>query len=234
MDPTRRRVIRVGLSAVGLVLVGAPVQIQAAQLVRTPRQSRGPFYPTPLPFDKDNDLVTVTGRSALARGEIANVIGRVLDERGRPVPTARVEIWQCDANGRYRHPGDRRDVPLDPNFQGYGQFITGPDGGYRFRTIKPVPYPGRAPHIHFAISGRDFEPLMTQMYVAGAPENERDFLLSSIPDPARQRLIVPFESEPSHGVALVARFDIVLAAGGRFGRRSPEYERLKAQSSILV
>lgn len=230
IDGTRRRVIRAGLSAVGLALVGVPISIEAAQLLRTPRQSRGPFYPTRLPLERDNDLVAVAGRANRAKGEIANVIGRLLDERGRPVPSARVEIWQCDANGRYRHPGDRRDVPLDPSFQGYGQFITGADGGYRFRTIKPVPYPGRAPHIHFAISGPDFEPLITQMYAAGAPENETDVLLNGIPDAAaRQRLIVPFEREPGQSVELVARFDIVLAADGRFGRRNAEYERLGRQ-----
>ena len=106
----------------------------------------------------------------------------------------------------------------------------GPDGAYRFRTIKPVAYPGRAPHIHFAISGPDFEPLITQLYVAGAPENERDFLLRGIPDAAaRQRLIVAFEPAPGPGGERVAKFDVVLAADGRFGRRDREYERLQAR-----
>lgn len=229
VDSMRRRVLGAALSGVGLALVGAPARTLAAHLKRTPRQSRGPFYPAELPLDKDNDLVTVAGRPGIARGEIADVVGRILDDHGRPLANAQVEIWQCDANGRYRHPWDRRDAPLDPNFQGYGQFLTGPDGGYRFRTIKPVPYPGRAPHIHFAISGPGFEPLITQMYVAGAPENERDFLLNGIPDPrARQRLIVPFgKAAGDEGGSLVARFDIVLAADGRFGRPTGEYRRLK-------
>lgn len=228
LDPQRRRLLGAAASAFGLALIGAPGTL-AAQLLRTPPQSRGPFYPVELPLDRDNDLVTVAGRSGIAKGEIANVVGRVLTERGRPVADTRIEIWQCNAHGRYHHPWDRRDAPLDPSFQGYGQFVTGADGAYRFRTIKPVPYPGRAPHIHFAISGPDFEPLITQMYVAGAPENERDFLLNRIPDPrARQRLIVPFEpaaGDPS--AALMARFDIVLAADGRFGRQTPEYRRLR-------
>jgi protocatechuate 3,4-dioxygenase beta subunit len=230
-DPTRRQIVRAALSAYGLAVVGVQVPAAAvAQLLRTPQQTRGPFYPTQLPLDRDNDLVTVAGRPGTAKGDVADVSGRILNERGRPIPNARVEIWQCDANGRYRHPWDRRDVPLDPNFQGYGQFITGPVGVYRFRTIKPVPYPGRAPHIHFAISGPDFEPLITQMYVAGAPENDRDSLLNGIPDAAaRQRLTVPFERPPAQGGALVARFDVVLAADGRFGRRDREYERLQAR-----
>jgi len=228
VDPHRRRLLGAAAAAFGLAWIGAPGTL-AAQLLRTPPQSRGPFYPVELPLDRDNDLVTVAGRPGIAQGEVANVVGRILDERGRPVVAARVEIWQCDAHGRYRHPWDRRDAPLDPNFQGYGQFITGADGAYRFRTIKPVPYPGRAPHIHFAISGPGFEPLITQMYVAGAPENQRDFLLNGIPDPkARQRLIVPFEravGDPS--ATLLARFDIVLAADGRLGRPTPEYLRLR-------
>jgi protocatechuate 3,4-dioxygenase beta subunit len=171
-----------------------------------------------LPLDKDNDLVTVTGSKGIAQGQIAHVSGRVLDRQGQPLSRMRVEIWQCDSNGRYHHPGDRCGVSSDPNFQGYGQFVTGADGGYRFRTIKPVPYPGRAPHIHFAISGPGVEPITTQMYIAGAPENRRDFLLNSIADPnARKQLIVPLEADGPNG-ELSGVFDIVLAADQRFSR----------------
>jgi protocatechuate 3,4-dioxygenase beta subunit len=228
VDLTRRFLIRTGLSALTLGLTSAPLPAWAAQLLRTPRQTRGPFYPTEIPLDHDNDLVTIAGQPGLAKGAIANVVGRVLDESGRPLRQARVEIWQCDVNGRYRHPWDRRDVPLDPRFQGYGHVVTGTDGAYRFRTIKPVPYPGRAPHIHFAISGPGFEPLVTQLYVAGAPENASDGVLNGIRDAkARQSLVVAFESAAgTPGGELLARFDIVLAADGRFGTRSQEYQRL--------
>ncbi len=226
IDPTRRRMLGAGLMAA----LGAAVALPgwAAQLLKTPRQTRGPFYPLELPLERDNDLATVAGGSGLAKGEVANVVGRVLDESGRPLPRARVEIWQCDANGRYRHPWDRRDVPLDPNFQGYGQCVTGADGGYRFRTIKPVPYPGRAPHIHFGISGPGFEPLVTQLYVAGAPENAADGVLNGIADPrARRHVIVPFErAAGTPSTELLARFDIVLAADGRLGKAGTEYARL--------
>lgn len=229
----RRDVLRLAAAALGAAAGARPALAEVARLLRTPRQSRGPFYPLELPLERDNDLVRVAGRPGVARGQIAHVFGQILTERGRPVAGARVEIWQCNAWGRYHHPWDRRDVPLDPNFQGYGQFVTGADGGYRFRTIKPVPYPGRAPHIHFAVSGRDFDPLITQLYVAGAPENEQDALLNAIPDPrARQRLVVPFERDPaSPNGELVARFDIVLAADGRLGRPDDEYRRLARRRS---
>ena len=218
IDSKRRRLLGAALTTAGWAAVGGLSRVQASQRLPTPPQSKGPFYPVQLPLDKDNDLVSVAGRPTIARGEISYVVGRVVDERGRPVQHARIEIWQCDAHGRYHHPRDRRNAPLDPNFQGYGRFITGADGTYRFRTIKPVPYPGRAPHIHFAISGPDFEPLITQMYVAGAPENDRDFLLNSISDPKlRQQVIVAFEKVTDiQGTELIGNFDIVLAADGRF------------------
>lgn len=219
VDNSRRRLVVASLSALGLAAVAPFARLPAAELVPTPRQARGPFYPLRLPLDSDNDLVVVEGSTGRAKGEISNVVGRVLDGRGRPLARARVEIWQCDANGRYHHVHDYGDRALDPSFQGYGQFVTGADGAYRFRTIKPVPYPGRAPHIHFTISGPGFEPLTTQMYVAGAPENERDWILNNIADPhARASLIVRFTPHPDVPGELAANFDIVLAADGTFKR----------------
>jgi protocatechuate 3,4-dioxygenase beta subunit len=214
LDPTRRRLL-LAAAAAGLL---APVPWCRADAARlTPSQSRGPFYPVELPLDSDNDLVQVDGRPELAEGTASHLFGRITDEHGRPVSRAMLEIWQCDAHGRYRHPRDRGGRALDANFQGYGRFTTDADGRYRFRTIKPVPYPGRAPHIHVAIRGPGFEPLVTQMYVAGAPENQWDFLLNSIRDPKlRALLLVPFEPFAGPDATLAARFDIVLAADGRF------------------
>jgi len=207
---TRRRVITAGSWLATLALL--PKAVLAA-LIPTPRQSLGPFYPDELPLDSDNDLVRVEGREGIAKGEIADLSGRVLDADGQPIAGALVEIWQCDANGRYRHPRDDRRVPLDPNFQGYGRSTTDADGRYRFRTIKPVPYPGRAPHIHFAVSAPGREPLVTQMYVRGAPENRRDWLLNGVRDAAaREALIVAFVPSADDPVAaLKAQFDLVLA-----------------------
>jgi protocatechuate 3,4-dioxygenase, beta subunit len=205
----RRREI---LSAVATLAYLAPITALGG-LAATPAQSRGPFYPDRLPLDRDNDLVQVEGHPGLARGEITDLAGRVLDAGGEPLRGALVEIWQCDANGRYIHLGDSGGRPRDPGFQGYGRFETGPDGGYRFRTIKPVPYPGRAPHIHFAVQAPGHRPFVTQMYVEGAPENQVDWLLNAVSDPAsRASLIVPFLPIRSDSAALAARFDLVLAA----------------------
>jgi len=185
----------------------------AAAMPPTPAQTAGPFYPLTLPQDSDNDLIHVAGRDGTAKGTVTYVSGRVLDPDGRPVAGARVEIWQCDANGRYHYVRDERaGPPLDENFQGYGQAATDGTGGYRFVTIRPVSYPGRTPHIHFAVSGPGFPRFITQMYVAGEPQNERDSLLMSVRDPAaRARLIVPLRPAPEAGQdALAGTFDIIL------------------------
>ena len=139
-------------------------------------------------------------------------MGRVLGVDGRPIPDATVEIWQCDAHGRYLHPGDTGSRPRDSAFQGFGRAVSGADGAYRFRTIRPVAYPGRTPHIHFAVTAPGRRELVTQMYVAGEPFNERDGLYRSIRDP-RQRAAVTVRLEEANGVepgALAGAFDIVL------------------------
>lgn len=204
----RHAVLGLGAAGAAGLLAGSA---RAAARVLTPRQTEGPFYPARLPVDSDADLVQVAGRSGRARGTVAYVAGKVVDPAGRPIGGARVEIWQCDASGVYHHPGDRRG-PADPNFQGYGRSVAAGDGSYRFRTIRPMPYPGRTPHIHFKISGPGFEGLTTQMYVAGEPGNRGDFVLNSIRDPiVRRSVIVPLVSagdlEPG---ALRCAFTIVV------------------------
>ncbi len=186
---------------------------RAGNIAPTPQQTPGPFYPLSFPHDSDNDLVQVSGHLGQAKGIITRITGRILDQNGRPISGARVEIWQCDANGRYHYVrDDRADRPLDDNFQGYGATTTDPTGAYQFLTIKPVPYPGRTPHIHFAVSGRGFERLITQMYVAGDPGNEADPVLMGVRDPAaRDRLIVPLHPVVNSNPAVLAgQFDIVL------------------------
>lgn len=184
----------------------------AAALLPTPRQTAGPFHPPTPPLDADADLLQVGGRGGQAHGTPTHVLGRVIDAEGRAVAGSRVEIWQCDAFGRYHHPLDGGGA--DPNFQGFGAATADAGGAWRFRTIRPVAYSSRAPHIHFAVIPPGGERFTTQMYVAGAPENERDFLLARVRDPAaRARLIVPLTpGDELEAGALMARFDIVLGA----------------------
>ena len=208
----RRRFVLSGLAATGTLILPAGLAAQAG-LVATPPSTPGPFYPVKFPPDIDNDLVVLRGSEARAEGMVTHVMGRVLGLDGKPIPGATVEIWQCDARGRYIHPGDTGGKPRDKAFQGYGRTMSNADGAYRFRTIKPVTYPGRTPHIHFAVQAPGRRELITQMYVAGEPGNERDGLYRSIRD-ARQRAAVTVRLEPANGVedgALAGSFDLVLA-----------------------
>ncbi len=176
----------------------------------TPRQAEGPFYPRQFPIDKDFDLTTIPGRSGVAFGQIVTVSGQVIDLSGAEQPGVLIEIWQVNGYGRYHHEDDSSDKPVDPNFQGYGTVSTDGEGRYTFRTVKPIAYPGRAPHIHFALTPKAGRPLVTQMYVAGSPENEADFLLSRIRDKnQRNSLIVPLQPARGGG-ELQGQFNIVL------------------------
>lgn len=184
----------------------------AEELFRTPPQTEGPFYPNRLPLDTDNDLIVINDTITPAVGEVTHLGGRILDAKGNPVRNALVEIWQVDHNGAYIHTEDPNREKHDGNFQGFGRFLTGSTGEYYFRTIKPVPYPGRAPHIHFKIrKGRD-ELLTTQCYVKGEPGNERDGIYRSVRDPkAREAITIDFAPVKDSRIGeLAARFDIVL------------------------
>ncbi len=182
----------------------------AQRLIMTPAQTEGPFYPDQMPLDQDNDLVLIAGRKAPALGEITHLTGRILDLNGKPLRGVVIEIWQVDHHGHYIHTGDA-SAKNDAGFQGFGRFETGQNGAYRFRTIKPVPYPGRAPHIHVKLRKGKSELLTTQMYVQGHPLNERDGLLRGIRDPQqRSSVLVPFLPSKERQGELTARFDIVL------------------------
>jgi len=183
----------------------------------TPRQARGPFYPTDIPADAGSDLV-IERDGRRARGELVQLTGRILDIAGRPSANAQVEIWQCNASGRYHHPRDTHTAPLDPLFRGYGVVRTDVEGRYAFRTIRPVPYPGRTPHIHFAVDAPAgatgaARSLVTQMYVRGEPQNTRDGLLSWLAPAERERLMAHFVrvAGTTDGKTWRVTFDVVLA-----------------------
>lgn len=184
----------------------------AEELIRTPAQTEGPFYPDHLPLDTDNDLLVINNGITPAVGEVTYVSGRILDAKGDPIRSALVEIWQCDAQGAYLHSGTSNADKRDKNFQGFGRFITGSAGEYLFRTIKPVPYPGRSPHIHYKIKRSGKELLTTQCYIKGHPGNEKDGIWKNLKD-QKQRDAVTVEFAPLKGSRigeLAARFDIVL------------------------
>jgi protocatechuate 3,4-dioxygenase beta subunit len=184
----------------------------AEELTLTPRQTEGPFYPNRLPLDTDNDLIVINDNLTPAVGVITHLTGRVLDLRGNPIRNAVVEIWQVDNNGAYLHDRSANHDRRDGNFQGFGRFLTGSTGEYYFRTIRPVPYPGRAPHIHFAVKLKGQDKFTTQCYIKGHPQNERDGIFNSIRDPKqREAVLVDFRPiENSRIGEVAAHFDIVL------------------------
>ena len=207
--PDRRIFLRsIALGAAAFTVKGA----FADDLTKTPAQTEGPFYPNKLPLDTDNDLLIINDAITPAVGEVTHLTGRVLDAKGNPIRNALVEIWQVDGNGVYIHTGDNRQDKHDKNFQGYGRFLTGSTGEYYFRTVKPVPYPGRTPHIHYKIRRGDKELLTTQCYIKGDPHNDRDFIYRSLRDPkARDSVTVDFAPVKGSKIGeLAAKFDVVL------------------------
>jgi protocatechuate 3,4-dioxygenase, beta subunit len=184
---------------------------RAAAAFPTPEQAAGPFYPPPnqRPEDTDWDLVKIEGRVREAGGEIMHLSGHVLERTGPPLADALVEIWQCDANGRYHHVGDSSSGrPLDADFQGFGAIRTDAEGRYRFRTIKPVSYPGRTPHIHARVVPRDRRELITQIYLAGHPLNPRDWIFRSLG--VRAQSAATIDPERRDDGDLQAEFDFVV------------------------
>ena len=147
-----------------------------------------------------------------AVGEVTHLGGKLLDAKGQPVRNAVIEIWQVDQNGTYLKMHTSDGAKMDPNFQGYGRFLTGSTGDYYFRTIKPVPYRGRsAPHIHFKIRTPGHQPWTTQAYIQGHPGNARDFLYRRIAADVRHRITLPFVPvSGSKTGELTTKFDIVL------------------------
>jgi protocatechuate 3,4-dioxygenase, beta subunit len=214
-DLSRRSLLTVG----GAALFSAPFFTErglfAEELVATPRLTEGPFYPDRLPLDQDNDLIIIGDSTTPAVGEVTNFHGRILTLAGSPVRNATIEIWQCDANAVYLHSrdSDAKKSQQDAHFQGYGKFETASDGGYRFRTIKPVPYPGRpAPHIHIKVSQNGHELLTTQCMMRGHDGNAQDGVFRRAGDRVAQELIMAdWKEVPESKIhQWAASFDIVL------------------------
>ncbi len=215
---SRRHVLGMAMALGGLAMSGGVNAVLAQVFKRTPGQIVGPFYPMLKPLDQDADLTTIVGKPGRAEGQVIHVMGRVVNLQGQPVQGAKVEIWQANTHGRYNRPSDTNPAPLDPNFEGFAVLTTDAEGGYRFKTIKPGAYPAgpdliRPPHIHFEVSGK-INRLVTQMYFAGEPLNDKDPFLQGA-GANKERLIASLRPPTPEFEAdsLVAVWDIVLDKG---------------------
>jgi len=212
-NSSRRRFFKQAAAAgVGNLLLNVP-GVFAEQLVATPEQTEGPYYPPSLRLDTDHDLVVINSALTSAVGQITYISGRILNRSGDPVRNAYMEIWHADNSGAYIHPSSMGYANRDQNFQGFGRFLTSSSGEYLFRTIKPGLYTGRTRHIHFKVKVAGQPTLTSQLYFLGEPQNARDSVLTGIRDAAaRNSVIAPFLSiEGSSVGALSAKFDIVLS-----------------------
>ena len=203
---SRRRSLRWAAAFIAMPALHLGVRAQGERRPPTPTQTEGPFYPVAWPADSDADLLA-NGALRYGRGKPAWVEGTLTDTQGRALSGAAIEIWQCDDAGHYHHPGDGGRA--DPAFQGAGRVTVDAEGRWRFRTIRPVAYGGRAPHIHVKVRLGARELLTTQLYVEGDPGNARDFLWQRLSVVQRAALTVPFVGA-SDGVR--AQFPIVVAA----------------------
>ena len=162
-------------SVATLVATGAQAQMS------TPRDAEGPFYPITPQKDKDADLTRVSGKTGIAKGTIIEISGQVLDTELNPIEDATIDLWQANSFGKYHHPHDSSEAPIDENFQSWAIIQSGSQGKFKFRTVMPGAYPlgakdQRTPHIHIKVGKHGYEPLLTQMYFPDQPLNETDGL----------------------------------------------------------
>ena len=200
----RRFLVYAGAAAAALGCAASAIRAQTP-LIPTPAMTEGPFYPESFTKEPLSQLV----RGALQGNAISLALeGRILDRFGKPVEGARVEIWQCDGIGRYHHSRDGDAKDRDPNFAGIGWVKTGADGVYAFNTIRPVFYPGRTPHIHFAVKALKHQPLITQMFVDGEAQNQGDGIYARLSRTQRALVTAKIEGAANRQQA---RFDLILS-----------------------
>ncbi len=198
-----------GIAAASKAIAGSPESKSPAH--PTPPEIKGPFYPVVAQKDKDFDLTRIQGRDASAKGETIVLEGRVVNTAGAPISDATVDVWHACASGKYSHPNDPNPAPADPNFQGWAIVPSGAEGGFRFKTIMPGPYPvskkwSRPPHIHFKVSKRGFVELVTQMYFPDHPLNEKDRLLQRKTEAEQPRMMATQTADAPR----TFRYEIVL------------------------
>lgn len=216
--PSRRRLLQAATAATALTALALPALASSRRSLA--RMTDGPFYPPRrwrerwTDWDADLSRVQVGERTLVAKGEHLGLEGQVADAQGRLIDGAEVEIWQCDALAHYRHPDtERSSDPVDEGFQGFGATRSAGNGGYRFRTIKPVPYPGRTPHIHVKLRHASFGELTTQLFLAGDPGNARDGLwrrLRADDVPALEMVLT--NAPDGSGLRWLVRHDLIVPA----------------------
>ncbi|WP_019561264.1 dioxygenase family protein [Caldimonas manganoxidans] len=207
--PPRRRQLIAGLGWAAACLAWPALASSRRAL---PAMTEGPFYPLHRPLDDDADLRRVRGQAQAARGEWLDIAGVVVDTQGRVVDGAAIEIWQCDVYGSYRHPhgtGPR----VDAGFQGFGATVSDAQGAFRFRSIRPVVYPGRAPHIHVKVLHPSFGQRVSQWFVAGEAANEQDVLFRRLGPADRAEVEMRLQAAPAGAaVRWITRRDLVVPA----------------------
>lgn len=198
--------------------LGAPVLASSPRVL--PGMTDGPFYPPSrwraqwIDWDADLTRVMRDGAPvAIARGDHLALGLRLVDTDGRPVDGADVEIWQCDALAAYRHPGVAQSAGrFDPGFQGFGAARTDHEGRVAFRTIRPVPYPGRTPHIHVKLRHVAFGETSSQLFVDGDPGNARDFLWRRLDAEAQDALAMRLAPADADGLRWQVQHRLLLPA----------------------
>ena len=195
-----------GLATAGLVL-GASWVTAAAPL--TAESPMGPFFPLNAPSDSDADLTMLKGHSKRAAGQVIEVTGRVLDQKGNAIAGARLDLWQANAAGRYAHPADIAKAPLDPDFQGFASIVSDANGDWRIVTIMPGGYDSpighRPPHIHFDSRGKTHRSIAQLYFPEYAEANARDLLYKGLQAQAATSVAVRNSADPNK-----YRWDIVL------------------------
>ena len=222
MSNAPRRLFLHAASSCGLLSFLSPSVVFGHDRLNTPSQTKGPFYPIP-EIEKqqhfDFDLTRKSADSPVALGELISIEGSVISHSERPLGGAIVEVWQACETGRYNHPQDKNERPMDPNFQYWGRVETGEDAKFRFKTVLPGKYPGRTPHIHFRIVAKDRPELVTQLYFAQHEElNRKDSLYMALNIGQRDAVTTTLEKKPIDATKkdsesiLTGNFTIVLGS----------------------
>lgn len=209
LDFSRRLLVQSALASAGLFVAGGALAQRQPLLGTTAESPLGPFYPLRPLSERDADLTRLSGRPGRARGTVIELAGRVRDVRGNPIAGAEIELWQANAAGRYMHELDPATAPLDPDFQGHARLKTGPDGAYRFVTIKPGGYDSpighRPPHLHFDLRGKTHRSIAQMYFPEEAEGNARDTLYRALGAEAGTSLAARDSDDPAK-----YRWDVVL------------------------